>query len=283
MIFARGGAKMKKLIVLAMLLGAVWAGRVCAQPGYCDCYGGSGKNGDHWQLLDYQGSPLEDGDWAYAAWTGPDGKIDPPDMNGNPTGDDVLLPISGGRIEYNTFFFTVATWQEGSVDEQDNPRHPVEGELFYCRIFDGPEGSIGPENYYGDSQTHPVVWKMGDQLFCLFPGDPGGGHTNTPVPGGGSAEAASIEHAPQAFDLDLIYPNILNPAVMVEYALSQNAHVILKVYDLTGTEVATLVDAHQEAGFHTVRWDAADLPSGVYFCRMQAGNFSKTVKMIHLR
>lgn len=274
---------MKKLFVLTILLGTLFgAAKAFAQPGYCDCYGGSAEDGSYWQLLDSENNPLENGDWVCGLWTGPDGKIDPPDMNGYPTGDDRLLPVSSGQIEYGTFLITVATWRKGQVDTLGNQKHPSDGDLIYCRIFDGPEGSIGPENHYADSQTHPVEWKLGDRLFCLFPGDPEHGHTDTPVPSGSIGEGAPVGKKPGELNLRQIYPNLLNPATEIEYALPRDAKVILTVYDLLGSEIAVLVDAPREAGYYTVAWDAHGLASGMYFCRLQAGDYSKTIIIIHL-
>jgi hypothetical protein len=191
---------MKGLLVVAMLLALFWSVDAIAQAGYCDCYGGLDADGNYWQLLDFNGTPLQDGDWVYAAWTGPDGEIDPPDASGFPTDDDLLLPISKGEIEYGTFFTTVASWQTGTVDYEGNPRHPVDGDRIYCRIFDAPQDSIGSGNYYADSQIHQIVWKLGDELYCLFPDDPGGGHTDTPLPEGPVKSDVS-EEEPQKPDV----------------------------------------------------------------------------------
>jgi hypothetical protein len=179
---------MKRLSVLISLfcvfaaLCVFAANEVGAQAGFCDCYGGIAADGSYWQLFDHEGNPLEDGDWVYAAWTGPDGEIDPPSPDGYPTDDDLLLRTATMEIEYSTFFITVTSWSKDDVDDEGNPKHAAEGELIYCRIFDGPQDSIGTGNYYADSQVHEVAWKLGDVLFCHFPGDPGQGHTDTPVP-----------------------------------------------------------------------------------------------------
>jgi|GEM_PF-2134635 len=173
---------MKPVMVLVGLLILLASAEAGAQAGYCDCYGGLDADGQYWPLLDSEGRPLEDGDWVYAAWTGPDGEIDPPDAWGYPTDDDILLPISQAGMEYSSFFVTVASWAPGTVDYEGNPRHPTEGDLIYCRIFDGPPDSLSSENYYADSQTHSIVWKLGDVLYCSFPGDPGQGHTDMPLP-----------------------------------------------------------------------------------------------------
>jgi hypothetical protein len=173
---------MKRVLILASLLILCWSVAAAAQAGYCDCYGGMDADGNYWRLLDFNGAPLQDGDWVYAAWTGLDGEIDPPDAYGFPTDDDLLLPISKGEIEYSTFFITVASWPAGAVDYEGNLRHPADGDLIYCRIFDAPQDSTGAGNYYADSQTHQIAWKLGGEHFCLFPGDPGGGHTDTRLP-----------------------------------------------------------------------------------------------------
>ena len=173
---------MRRVMVMMTLLLILSATKAAAQAGYCDCYGGLDADGQYWLLLDAQARPLEDGDWVYAAWTGPDGQIDAPDADGYPTDDDVLLPIANGKVEYSSFFITVASWAPGAIDYQGNLRHPTDGDLIYCRIFDAPPDSLGPGDHYADSQTHPIVWRLGDVLYCSFPGDPGGGHTDTPLP-----------------------------------------------------------------------------------------------------
>jgi hypothetical protein len=173
---------MRYLPIVVILLVAFCGTDAGAQAGYCDCYGGLDVSNQYWQLLDSEGIPLEDGDWVYAAWTGPDGEIAPPGPDGYPTEDDELLPISNGRIEYSTFFITVASWPKGAIDDKGDLRHPTDGDLIYCRIFDGPQDSIGTDHHYADSQTHEIFWKLGDVLYCLFPGDPGHGHTDKLVP-----------------------------------------------------------------------------------------------------
>jgi hypothetical protein len=176
---------MSKLLLLAVVLSAFVSADAGAQhPGYCDCYGGwdPDLSPSYWYLLDFFGYPLEDGDWVYAAWTGPDGEVDAPDENGYPAGDDsLLLYQSMNYIEYGMFFVVVTTFPPG------DGRRPMSGDLIYCRIFDGPEGAITLGNYYGDSQTYEVQWvypPYGEEFLCFFPGDPGGGHTDTPVPEG---------------------------------------------------------------------------------------------------
>ena len=88
---------------------------------------------------------------------------------------------------------------------------------------------------------------------------------------------------PAEFALFQNYPNPFNPATAISYQLPAVSHVTLKVFDLLGREVATLVNEVKQAGSYTVTWDAARLASGIYLCRLQAENFTETKKLILLR
>ena len=238
--------------------------------GYVDCYGGSNADGEYWLLLDRSGQPLEDGDWAYAAWTGPDGKIDPPDARGYPTGDDVKLPVSAERIEYSSFLLVVATWEKDYRDEAGQERHPWDGETIYCRIFDDPRESVGPETHYSDSQLHELEWKMGDVFFCNFPGDPGEGRTGTPLKDATARPSLSLSLT--EVGLRQIPPHLLQPVMELQYAVPTDAEVSLRIHDQAGRSVAVLVEANQEAGLYSQRWSAEGWPAGIYLASLKVGN-----------
>jgi photosystem II stability/assembly factor-like uncharacterized protein len=75
------------------------------------------------------------------------------------------------------------------------------------------------------------------------------------------------------------YPNPFNPSTTIRYGLLERLHVRLSVYSTLGQQVAQLVDEDVEAGDHEVKFDASNLPSGVYFCRLQAGRSVVTMKL----
>ena len=98
-------------------------------------------------------------------------------------------------------------------------------------------------------------------------------------------EDARLYLVPSDFILAHNYPNPFNPITTIRYAIPQAERVTLRVYNILGQQVATLLDARQEAGFYTVRWDGKDtrgrgVASGVYFYRMVAGKFVHAEKML---
>ncbi len=88
---------------------------------------------------------------------------------------------------------------------------------------------------------------------------------------------------PTKFDLSQNYPNPFNPSTTIKYQVPQNSFVSVNVYDVLGNEVRTLVREEKAAGSYELRFDAGNMPSGVYFYKIQAGNFTQTKKMILMK
>jgi len=89
--------------------------------------------------------------------------------------------------------------------------------------------------------------------------------------------------SPGNFDLNQNYPNPFNPKTIINYELPTTLIVDLSIYNVLGQKVVTLVSEKQKAGFHRVEWDASDLPSGIYYYRINTGNFQDVKKMILLK
>ncbi|HTK82870.1 MAG TPA: T9SS type A sorting domain-containing protein [Bacteroidota bacterium] len=88
------------------------------------------------------------------------------------------------------------------------------------------------------------------------------------------------EGIPSSFALGQNYPNPFNPTTEIKYQLAEKSYIELKVFDMLGREVRTLVKGVEEAGFKSVRFDAKNLPSGEYTYRLTAGAFVSTRKMM---
>ncbi len=124
-------------------------------------------------------------------------------------------------------------------------------------------------------------WYVGEQLYTdgmIFIGDKITGQilkvTNV---------NNAISNSPEGFSLSQNYPNPFNPNTVISYRLSVVSDVTLKVYDLLGREIATLVNEQKSAGIHSVTFNASNLPSGIYIYRLQAGKYTESKKMILMK
>ena len=95
------------------------------------------------------------------------------------------------------------------------------------------------------------------------------------------ASVGGISHAViQQWNLDQNYPNPFNPTTRISYTISSTSRVQIKVFDQLGREIQTMVDEVQYPGSYVASFNGRGLSSGVYFCRIQAGSFAQTKKMI---
>lgn len=123
------------------------------------------------------------------------------------------------------------------------------------------ENTVYIPNYVSTTSDHFPVWTRIDL----------GRVSSTPI------ERPTV---PTEFVLAQNYPNPFNPSTIIRYELPTTSDVSLKVFDMLGREVATLVKARQASGMYEVNFNATGLPSGVYFYRLQAGSFMQTKKMV---
>jgi len=88
---------------------------------------------------------------------------------------------------------------------------------------------------------------------------------------------------PEVYSIMQNYPNPFNPLTVIRYSLPVTGHVTLKIYNVLGTEVATLVNEEMMPGIYEVTWDASGMSSGVYIYRLQAGEYVESRKMLYLK
>ncbi len=88
---------------------------------------------------------------------------------------------------------------------------------------------------------------------------------------------------PGTFNLMQNYPNPFNPSTTISFSLPSKSFVSLKIFDVIGNEIATIVNQELSAGNYTKQWNAENMSSGVYYYQLKAGNFSETKKLVLLR
>lgn len=135
------------------------------------------------------------------------------------------------------------------------------------------EGYGTTEEPHEYAYTDPV--SEGTYTYCLKQVDIGGAVTlsNPITVTVGAAEVAEYRLAQN-------FPNPFNPITNISFSLKSSGHVVLSVFDVSGREVANLINGYREAGTHEVTFDAMNLASGVYVYRLKAGDFAQTQKMV---
>lgn len=181
--------------------------------------------------------------------------------------------------------------------------------LFYSTFLEGSSKSYGIDiDQYGqaymtgwtgtrDFPTTPGVFDTtyegwGGDAFVTKLDDSGRSLVFSTFLGGswiftGTAEDASAQ-LPGTFTLHQNHPNPFNAGTEIRYQTPADGHVTLRIYNTLGQQVRTLMDTDQPAGEHTVHWKGRDargqeVASGLYFCRLKAGDFSETIKMVMVR
>ena len=139
----------------------------------------------------------------------------------------------------------------------------------------------------GEAVDMAVVFRAPDEGF--FEGDiiietsdqePPVIHCTAHTPGAGVNESGVI---PTEYSLGEAYPNPFNPTTTIPFALPSAQDISLTVHDVSGRLVATVASESFEAGHHTLQFNAADLATGVYMYRLEAGVFSATSKLVLVR
>ena len=121
-----------------------------------------------------------------------------------------------------------------------------------------------------------------DTLF-LQAGTLQGPYTARVTVSGGTDVPEGPAGIPREYSLNQNYPNPFNPGTHLTFQVAKEGFVSLKVYDVLGREVATLVNEVKRAGTYDAAWNAAGFGSGVYFCKMQSGTFAETRKMLLMK
>ena len=141
-------------------------------------------------------------------------------------------------------------------------------------------------HWESESQPMSASLKVGEkEILMTVHGSTQISNPETPI----TLKLQGLTSVPMEFALEQNYPNPFNPTTVIRYSIPVGAihespvHVTLKVYNTLGLEVATLVDEFQAAGFRSQVFDASKLPSGVYWYKLTAGNFSDVKRLVLLK
>jgi len=123
--------------------------------------------------------------------------------------------------------------------------------------------------------------------FYIFAGTQSWVGTGTGVWRRPLSEVTTVEEnlieVPSSYILSQNYPNPFNPSTKIKYSIPQTSQVQIKVFDVLGNEIETLVNEEKQMGTYELTWNAANLPSGVYFYQLKASSFVETKKMILIK
>lgn len=200
------------------------------------------------------------------------------------------LVVSGGNVFAGTddgvFLSTNngASWGQAGLILTSVSSFAVIG----TNVFAGTDGGVFLSTNKGASWssvglTDTSVFSLAARSTNLFAGTGDDGVWRRPLSEMITAVKNENSQLPSRFALDQNYPNPFNPSTIIRYQLPTSALVVLKVFDVLGRQVGTLVDKAQSAGLHSIRFDGANLPSGLYFYRLKAGAYHDTKKMLLLK
>ncbi|HEX9252246.1 MAG TPA: T9SS type A sorting domain-containing protein [Ignavibacteriaceae bacterium] len=195
----------------------------------------------------------------------------------------IVLPQTTHDVSVGNFSFTPA---QLTINVGDIVRWTNTGGLHNVVADDNSftSGAVSSsawvyEHTFNSAGTNPY--------YCSLHGGPGGVGMSGVVTVENATDVGDENISVLKFELDQNYPNPFNPSTNIQYAIASRQFVTLKVFDVLGNEVATLVNEYKNAGSYDFEFKASvgsrQLANGVYLYRLQAGNFVQTRKMILLK
>ncbi len=199
-------------------------------------------------------------------------------------GNNILAGTSGIGVFFSSD--SGKTWSPTKLDSMQIQTFQVFDKFVFAGTFNGiyksSDDGITWEKINGGLEGFFIndFTIAGDYIFA---GVNNGAVWKRPLSEITSVSEMNRKELSNAFALSQNYPNPFNPITNITYSLPKSSNVILKVYDVLGREVTTLVNEEKHAGAYKVIFNGSNLPSGVYFYRIQAGGFVSTKKFILMK
>ncbi len=164
--------------------------------------------------------------------------------------------------------------------------HPTYGYYELWATNGLPNGSFLVKDFYpgtGDGDASYFTF-MGDTVyFQADDGVTGSELWMLPLPDSGFTQVKTEIFYPSDYSLQQNFPNPFNSTSVIRYSVPQSSSVVIKVFDILGNEIEILVNEEKQTGTYEITWYAENLPSGIYFYRLQAGSFVETKKMVLMK
>jgi hypothetical protein len=200
--------------------------------------------------------------------------------NGNPTAEQWEgMVVRFNNVTVTDVYPTFADQREYAItDGSGDVLIRIDGKNLYSNI--PADTSVGKTILHvGDkfSYVQGVVWFAFSRYKIVPRGNSDFGTLTSDV------QETPDAYRPNVFSLEQNYPNPFNPSTVITFNLPVGGNVLLKVYNLLGQEVRTLVNQNQSAGHYSVRFDSKGLPTGIYLYRLSSGSYVQTKRMILLK
>jgi hypothetical protein len=256
------------------------------------------EHGTHTSALRYDDYPASGQDWMMRATISAGAPTPALDVTLTPINPPITVPATGGSFNFNIAALDVGPTQTSFTvwARIKNPNGTYTAPTLGPVTVNPP---VGITISRLRTQTVPRPWAPGVYTYLgyanwsfTYPALDSSSFTFTKLADGSGPsvwEAACygepfpgevITMTPQIFSLSEAHPNPFNPTTVLSFELQVSSLVNLKVYDLAGRLMVTLVDGWQEAGSHQVTFDGSKLASGLYFVRMEVGDFTAVHKMM---
>ena len=236
--------------------------------------------------------------------TGMPGFVPPPlelDVTLTPVNPPIVVPANGGMFEFNieianngTAPVNIDIWTMVTL-----PNGSEYGPIINVPNFNTPPGWSGDRDR---DQAVPASASSGNYTYDAYVGNYPNqvyaedhfAFSKSPVDNGGEVvidwstfgdtfdqfQDAVLNDVPEEYQFLRSYPNPFNPMTTLSFSIAQSGFVSLSIFDIQGREAAALVDEYRVKGLHEVTFDAAELSSGIYFARLQVGDFIGTQKLL---
>jgi len=200
--------------------------------------------------------------------------------------DNHRFIIEWDSVGHQDDYTNKETFQIILLDPAYHNTQTGDGEIIYQYkiVTEAGSSTVGIENssedvgllYMFDELYHLTASELVDNFAIKF-------STSQPTVVSVEEETNSENILPDEYSLEQNYPNPFNPTTIIKYSVSQSSNVEIKIFDILGNEIETLVKEHKDIGTYKITWYAKHLPSGVYFYRIQAGFFIETKKMVLMK